>query len=157
MDVLNQLQSNGKAKTIKTTFSRETGVSIYINADKSIIWTLLTNASDFPRWNSTIISLEGEIKTGESVKLKSVLDPKRIFKIKVREMITEKKMIWGDGKGTRLFTLEESKDGSIQFTMTEKMSGLMFPVYAKYIPPFDKNFEQFANDLKTQSELIHNS
>lgn len=40
---------DGKATTIKETFSRETAVSINIQADPSIIWTLLTNASDFPK------------------------------------------------------------------------------------------------------------
>lgn len=33
--------SNGKAATIKKIFSRETAVSIDIQADKSIIWALL--------------------------------------------------------------------------------------------------------------------
>ena len=62
-----------KATTIKKTFSRETTVSINIEADASIVWTLLTNAADFPRWNSTIVSMEGQIKLGEKIKLKSTL------------------------------------------------------------------------------------
>ena len=28
----------------------------------------------------------------------------------------------------------------------------MFPMYAKYIPPFDEMFEQFANELKKEAE-----
>ncbi|MEO1051932.1 MAG: SRPBCC domain-containing protein [Bacteroidota bacterium] len=147
------LAQNGKAKTIKKTFSRQTAVSIDINADPAIIWSLLTNASDFPRWNSTIVSLEGEIKVGQKIRLKSVLDDKRVFKIKVKEMIPEKRMVWGDGKGTRVFTLS-SNNGVVTFTMDEKMGGLMFPMYAKYIPPFDENFEQFARDLKQEAEQI---
>ena len=49
--------SNGKSVTEKKLFSRETALSIDIQADKSIIWALLTNAGDFARWNSTIISI----------------------------------------------------------------------------------------------------
>lgn len=41
--------------------------------------------------------------------------------------------------------------------MTEKIGGLLFPLYAKYIPPFDKSFEQFAADLKKEAEIIHNT
>jgi hypothetical protein len=36
--------------------------------------------------------------------------------------------------------------------MTEKIGGLMFPMYARYIPPFDGSFERFAADLKRQAE-----
>lgn len=36
--------SNGKATTIKKTFSRETSVSVDIQADPKTVWGLLTNA-----------------------------------------------------------------------------------------------------------------
>ena len=41
--------------------------------------------------------------------------------------------------------------------MTEKIGGLMFPMYAKMIPSFDQSFEQFASDLKKESETIMNA
>lgn len=148
---------NGTATTIKKTFSRQTSVSIAINADPSIIWTLLTNASDFARWNSTIVFIEGKIAKGETIRLKSTLDEKRVFKIKVKELTPEKTMTWGDNKGNRIFTLERGNNDQVTFTMWEKMGGLMFPLYAKYIPPFDESFEQFASDLKKEAELIQNS
>lgn len=153
MMAINSNAQDGKATTERKTFSRQTVVSINIKSDPSIIWTLLTNASDFPRWNSTIVSLGGEIKLGEKIQLISTLDEKRTFKIKVKEMDIEKSMIWGDGKGNRIFTLEKKGD-FIKFTMNEKMGGFMFPMYAKYIPPFDESFEQFALDLKTEAEKI---
>ena len=81
------LSQDGKAVTTRTMFSRETVVSTTINADVSIIWSLLTNAADFARWNRTIISLDGSIKVGETVQLKSTLDEKRTFKLKVKELV----------------------------------------------------------------------
>ena len=59
------ITSNGKAVTTKNFFSRETAVSIDIQADKSIVWALLTNARDFAPWNSTVISIEGTIAPGK--------------------------------------------------------------------------------------------
>jgi uncharacterized protein YndB with AHSA1/START domain len=151
------MAQNGKAITIKKTFSRETSVTINIQADPVIVWTLLTNAADFPRWNSTVISIEGDIKNGEKIKLKSTLDPKRTFKLKVKEFEPESKLAWGDGKGTRVYTISKKDNGSVTFMMTEKIGGLMFPMYAKYIPPFDKAFEQFAADLKKEAEIINST
>ncbi|MBK6566158.1 MAG: SRPBCC domain-containing protein [Saprospiraceae bacterium] len=148
------LSSNGKAITEKKFFSRETGVSIEINADKSIIWALLTNAADFARWNSTIISLEGNISLHEKIKLKSKLDAKRVFTLKVKELVPGSRMVWGDAMGNREYTLTPSGNNTTIFTMTEKIGGPIFPLFAKMIPPFDEVFEQFARDLKTEAETI---
>lgn len=141
------------AGTVKKTFSRETSVSTEINADAPIVWALLTNASDFPRWNSTVISIEGEIKLGEKIRLTSSLDEKRTFKLKIQELEPEKRMVWGDGKGKRVYTITKTSSG-VSFTMTEKIGGLMFPLYSRYIPPFNETFKQFASDLKTEAETI---
>ena len=150
-------QADGKATTIKKTFSRKTSVSITIRATPAKVWALLTNASDYPRWNSTIISIEGDIKLGEKIKLRSRLDPKRVFKLKVKEFEANKRLAWGDGKGVRVYTLLDNGNGTVAFSMTEKIGGLMFPIYAKYIPPFDASFEQFSSDLKKEVEKIINN
>ncbi|MFN3939531.1 MAG: SRPBCC family protein [Chitinophagales bacterium] len=148
------MAQNGKATTVKTTFHRETSVTIEIQADQAVVWALLTKAADYPRWNATITSIEGNIALGEKINVKSTLDAKRTFKLKVKEFVPESKLVWGDGKGARVFTIAENGSGSITFSMTEKIGGLMFPMYAKMIPPFDQSFEQFANDLKKEAEAI---
>lgn len=147
----------GKATTLKTTFSRETSVSIRITADALIVWALLTKASDYPRWNSTVISIEGTIAPGETIQLKSTLDPKRTFRPKVKEAEKPQRLVWGDGQGKRVFTVSEQGNGVLLFSMTEKIGGLMFPLYAKMIPSFDESFEAFARDLKKEAETIMNA
>ncbi len=156
MSTLPTSAQNGVATTTKKTFSRETSVSIDISSDVSIIWTLLTNAADFPRWNSTVVSLDGEIEPGSRIRLKSTLDEKRVFKLKVKEMVPEQRLVWGDSKGDRTYTLSKIPEG-VRFSMVEKIGGLMFPMYAKYIPPFDESFEKFAQDLKKEAEAISNT
>lgn len=148
------MAQNGKATTVKTTFHRETSVSIEIKAEPAIVWALLTKASDYPRWNSTVTSIEGNIGLGEKINLKSTLDAKRTFKLKVKEFEVEKKLVWGDAQGSRVYTITNNGNGTITFSMTEKIGGLMFPMYAKMIPSFDSSFEQFAIDLKKESEAI---
>lgn len=147
----------GKATTVKTTFHRETTVSILIKADAAVIWALLTKASDYPRWNTTVISIEGTIAPGEKIRLKSSLDPKRTFTLKVKEFEKERRLVWGDGQGNRVYTISKNENGNILFSMTEKIGGLMFPLYAKMIPSFDESFEQFAADLKKEAETIMNA
>ena len=156
MTDLSQLPE-GKAVTTKTMFSRETAVRINIQADPAIVWSLLTNAADFPRWNSTVTSLAGEIRVGETLQLKSTLDENRIFKLKVKEVEPEKRLVWGDSQGSRVYTLAKGAGANVTFTMSEKIGGLFFPLFARFIPPFDESFEQFAADLKKEAEAIHNA
>jgi uncharacterized protein YndB with AHSA1/START domain len=157
MNNINQNSQVGKAVTTKTTFSRETTVSLKIEADPSIVWALLTHASDFPRWNSTIASLTGEIKAGGAIELKSTLDEKRTFKLKIKEFLPEQKLVWGDAMGNRVYTLTKEAGSKTSFTMTEKIGGPLFPLFAKYIPSFDESFEHFAADLKKEAETIQRS
>lgn len=147
----------GKATTQRTTFSRETAVSIPIHADPTIIWKLLTNAADYPRWNSTIVAIEGTIQQGNTIHLKSTLDAKRVFRLQVQTFEPEKRLVWGDNQGSRVYTLEQDKTGHTLFTMSEKIGGILFPLFARFIPPFDTAFEQFAADLKKEAELIQNA
>jgi uncharacterized protein YndB with AHSA1/START domain len=147
---------NQKAQTIKKTFSRATSVSIDINADASTIWSLLTNAEDFPRWNSTVTSIDGKIALDEKISLKVTLDEKRTFKLKVKEFTPDKHVRWGDAMGNRDFSLTPI-DGGINFTMSEKIGGPLFPLFARMIPSFDDAFNQYAADLKKEAEKIANS
>ena len=153
----NSQTGEGKAKTIKKTFSRETSVSTTIQADPAIVWALLTHASDFPRWNSTVTYMKGEIREGGAVELKSILDEKWTFKLKVKEFVPEKRLVWGDAMGSRVYTLIRGDGGSTLFTMTEKIGGPLFPLFAGSIPSFDEVFERYAADLKKEAETIQRS
>jgi uncharacterized protein YndB with AHSA1/START domain len=147
----------GKATTTKKTFSRETSVSTTIHADPAIVWALLTHASDFPRWNSTVTSMSGEIREGANVELKSILDDKRTFKLKIKEFVPEKRLVWGDALGSRVYTLNRGDGNSTHFSMTEKIGGPLFPLFARSIPSFDEVFERYAADLKKEAEAIQSS
>lgn len=150
---------DGKAKTMKTTFSTETAVSTEIEASPEVIWALLTNASDYVRWNSTLISMEGSIREGESIKLEPTVNPGKTFKIKIAEVVPGKSMQWVSGtapffKGVRHFSLQTRGDGKTRFSMSEKIKGLMYPMAAGQLPDFTAPFEQFAADLKSEAEII---
>lgn len=152
----NQKIQEGKAATTRKTFSRETSIHITIQADPAIVWALLTRASDYPRWNSTVVSIAGNIKAGETIELKSTLDEKRTFKLKVKEFEPEKRLVWGDAMGSRVYSLDKAK-GGVHFSMSEKIGGPLFPLFAGMIPSFDESFETFATDLKKEAETIQRS
>lgn len=142
------------AKTIRHFFSRETCIDVDIRADQKTIWDLLTDAANYPKWNTTVISIEGTIALGEKIKLISTLDPKRVFNLSVKECIPERKLVWGDAMGKREYLLTERANGQTNVLITEKIGGPLFPLFARMIPSFDESFEAFARDLKIAAEQV---
>lgn len=140
------------AKTTRRFFSRETEVEVDIHAAAATVWALLTDGAAYPRWTSTVVSLEGKIAVGERLKLRSSLDPKRTFTLKVRVCEAQERLVWGDAMGQRTYELASSAPGVVRFRMHEKIGGPIFPLFASMIPPFDESFDRFAADLKKEAE-----
>lgn len=149
--------SNGRAIKERQTFRMQCGVTIRISAKAERIWSLLTDSAGYPRWNSTVTSIEGQIALGQKIQLRVPIAPKRVFKLKVSEFEVNRRMVWQDGappmfKGVRTFTLTPQADGTIEFAMIEVFSGLMLPMIAGSLPDFAPSFERYAADLKRAAE-----
>jgi uncharacterized protein YndB with AHSA1/START domain len=142
------------ATTTKRLFSRETEVAVEIRARAADVWALLVDAAQYPKWSSTVVSIDGEIAPGATIKLKSTLAPKRTFKLTVRQFEPPTCLVWGDAMGRRTYRLTPNASGTVSFSMHEKIGGPLFPLFARMIPSFDAAFDQFAADLKRKAESI---
>ena len=140
----------------RSAFSLVCRVDINIRATAETIWALLTDADGFPRWNSTITRIEGQIRDGERLRL-HVPNTDRTFTPKVSAVVPNRGMTWMDGfapmfKGRRTFELRPGKDGSTDFTMEERFSGFMLLFLKGSLPDFGPIFAQYATDLKREAE-----
>lgn len=145
-----------KAQKKASTFRMECRVAINIHAKPETIWGLLTNAADFPRWNSTVTSIKGSIEEGQKLELRVPISD-RTFTPKVTELVPLVRMVWSDGmapmfKGERVFTLTPRADGSTDFEMVEVFSGVMLPMIKGSLPDFGPVFDRYALDLKKAAE-----
>jgi uncharacterized protein YndB with AHSA1/START domain len=146
-----------RATKTNGAFRMDCSVRTTIHAAPEKIWALLTDAAGFPRWNSTVTSIEGRIAEGEKLKLRVPGQPKRVFTPRVSGVEQGRSMVWSDGmapmfKGIRTFTLTPNANGSTDFTMTEVFSGLMLPMIKSSLPDFAPIFETYAHDLKRAAE-----
>jgi hypothetical protein len=140
-------------------FSMACGVSVNIRAKAERIWSLLTDANDFPRWNSTITSVEGHVREGERLRLR-VPGTDRTFTPLVSGVVPSQHMTWSGGltplfKGVRTFKLSPRNDGSTDFAMEERFSGLILPLVKGSLPDFGPVFERYASDLKNEAERVN--
>ena len=132
-------------------------VEINIRTPAATIWKILTDAKDFPRWNSTVARIEGQIREGERLRL-HVPGTDRTFTPRVSGVVPGERMIWTGGffpvfKGVRTFELRACDDRSTDFVMEERFSGLMLPFVRGSMPDFGSVFESYASDLKHEAEL----
>jgi hypothetical protein len=137
-------------------FSMSCRVEVNIQAKADRVWSLLTDARNFPKWNSTVTSVEGEIREGERLRL-HVPGTKRTFTPTVSGVVASERMTWTGGfapvfKGVRTFELKPRSDGSTDFAMEERFSGLMLPLAKNAMPDFGPVFTTYATDLKRAAE-----
>jgi len=128
-----------------------------IDAPAERIWVLLTDVEEQQRWNTTIVSMEGEIVEGGTVKLVSSVNAKRTFSLAVSDVSAPNRMTWSDGmplglfRGVRTFELDE-RDGATRFTMTETYSGILSGLISRSIPDMTQTFSDYADALKAAAE-----
>jgi hypothetical protein len=151
------LETTGRATKTRSAFRMECAVAIHIRAKPEAVWAILTRAADYPRWNTTVKSLEGDIAVGQRLALRVEVAPTRVFKPRVTELAPPKRMVWSEGaapmfKGVRTFSLTPRADGSTDFSMVEAFNGVMLPLIAGSLPDFGPPFEQYAADLKRAAE-----
>lgn len=129
-----------------------------IRADRKVIWRLLTDASGYPSWNTTVDRVDGTIALGERITVHAKISPGRAFPVRVAELVPEERMVWRGGMplglfvGERTFTLEERGDGSVEFAMREEFRGLMAPLITRSIPDLQPAFEELAEALRRRAE-----
>jgi uncharacterized protein YndB with AHSA1/START domain len=150
-------EGDGRSTKTKSAFRMEYAVGVTIQAPPDRVWSLLTRAEEFPRWNSTVESVEGRIAEGETIKVRAKSAPGRTFKLKVSDVVPNERMTWSDGmapmfKGVRTFTLSKKGEGATAFAMNEVFSGIMLPMISGSLPDFGPIFEQYAADLKKAAE-----
>jgi hypothetical protein len=137
-------------------FSMSCRVEVTIRARAERVWRLLTDAKAFPTWNSTVSSIEGDISEGQRLRI-HVPGTARTFTPIVSGVVPRERMTWTGGfapmfKGVRTFELKPRSDGSTDFAMEERFSGLMLPLAKGSMPDFGPVFSAYANDLKRAAE-----
>lgn len=142
-------------------FSLLCRVEVSIQSPARRIWTLLTDAGNFPRWNSTVTAIDGEIRDGQRIRI-HVPGTSRTFTPFISAVVPDRRMTWTGGfaplfKGVRTFALTPQPGGSTTFTMEERFSGLMLPIVGRTMPDFRPVFERYAADLKEEAERIRDA
>jgi hypothetical protein len=132
--------------------------TISIRADASRVWNILTDLARWPRWNTTIERVAGDIAIGNRVTVWPKINPRRAFPVQVVELAANRRMVWSGGmplglfRGTRVFELANSEPQMTVFRMAEDYRGPLAGLIGKSIPDLQPAFDEFAQCLKREAE-----
>jgi hypothetical protein len=130
-----------------------------IAAAPDLVWALLVDLPSWSAWNPTIVSIEGDVTPGGTVRLVAAVNRQRTFALRVTELVPSQRMVWASGmplglfRGVRTYSLAPAAgDGGTDFAMTEVYSGALASLIGRSIPDLGPSFEAFADALKAAAE-----
>jgi hypothetical protein len=132
--------------------------AITVRARIETVWALLTDAAGYPRWNSTVVKIDGRIAADGTITVYAKSAPGRAFPLKIAEFTPMRRMVWTGGMplglftGTRNFVLTPTASGDVDFAMDETYRGVLAPLITRSIPDLQPAFDTFAADLKRCAE-----
>jgi hypothetical protein len=130
-----------------------------IAAAPDVVWALLVDLPSWRVWNPTIVSVEGDLTPGGTVRLVSTVNRERTFALRVTELVPPERMVWASGmplglfRGVRTYSLAPAAGGAgTDFAMTEVYKGALAGLIGRSIPDLGPSFEAFADALKAAAE-----
>jgi hypothetical protein len=129
-----------------------------IDAPPDAVWAVLADTRGWADWDSGVIEVEGEARQGERIKIRSELNPKKAYPVKVVELDAPRRMAWKGGAplglftGVRSYTLSPEGEGRTRFQMREEFTGPLLPLIWRSMPDMNGSFRQFASGLKQRAE-----
>ena len=129
-----------------------------IDASPERVWQILSDTGSWSDWDSGVLGVEGDPAEGNKVKIRSELNPKRSYPVKITEFEPNRRMTWLGGvplglfRGVRSYTLTPEGEGRTRFVMREEFTGPLLPLIWRTMPDMSDSFRQFASGLKERAE-----
>ena len=119
---------------------KEINTSINIKASPEKVWSILTDFTEYNKWNPFIISVTGSAVLNS--RLEIILSPPDANTMKFKPTLTDvkerEKLEWlgrvlmpGIFDGRHAFQIIDNKDGTVTFVQKEQFTGLLVPFLAK--------------------------
>jgi len=145
-------------------FMKEIYSEIEINASAEVVWRILMDFKDYPRWNPFMKQISGNANKGSKIKV--FLQPPNsrgmTFKPKILECKPNKKLRWiGHLFLPKIFDGEHSiiikrinNNNNVLFIQREKFTGIIVPFLGGICKNTQKGFEMMNLALKKEAESV---
>jgi len=123
-----------------------------LDAGPEIVWKKISSVKEIKSWDSMIMEMEGEIKNGGRVALRSSISPEQKFKLKISNVVSNRQMTWSSGmyplfRGVRQYKLND-KGGRTELIVEEVFDGWLLRLMKNKLPDCQTLFGTYARDLR---------
>ena len=136
---------------------------IEINASTEVVWEILMNFKDYPRWNPFMKQISGHATEGSRIKV--FLQPPNsrgmTFKPKILECTPKKKLKWIGHlflpkifDGEHSITIKYIDDNNVLLIQKERFKGIIVPFLGDLYENTQKGFEMMNLALKKEAESV---
>ncbi len=131
--------------------------STTIEANPDAVWTVLSDAPGWSRWDSGVEDVDGVLGPGQRVKIRSSVAPGRAFPLRVTRFDPGEGfeltggMPLGLFRGVRTYRLQRAGSGT-RVTMREAYHGPLTGLIGRSVPDLQPSFDQFVHGLKQRVE-----
>ncbi|WP_427006349.1 SRPBCC domain-containing protein [Pseudarthrobacter sp. H2] len=129
-----------------------------IYARSSTVWDIITDAGNFTVWASGITRIDGQVRNGGTIRIRTRTGGNRTFRLRVRQIPGEV-MTWTGGlplslfTGVRTFTLSP-QGGKTHLRVREDFSGPLIGLIGRAVPDMGQDCTGYVNAVKERAELI---
>lgn len=139
--------------------TKQIKTSITINASREKIWQILLDFDNYPKWNSFIKSVSGDVKVGNriQIKLQGMTFKPVILNLNKNTELKWLGHLWFKGlfDGEHKFYLTDNGNGTTNFEQSENFSGILVNLFSKRLDQdTKKGFEQMNKELKLRAEKV---
>ena len=129
-----------------------------INACRSTVWDIITDARNFTVWDSGITAVSGRIRNGGTIIFRTLTGGRRSFRVHV-EQIPGEVMTWtravspGLGKSVRTFSLSRH-DGMTRLRVWDENRGPLRGLIRSPFSATNQDLDDFINAVRKRAELL---
>ena len=129
-----------------------------INARSATVWDVITDAGNFPVWESGVTEIHGEIRNGSVIRIRTASGGKRVFRLRVQQMPGEV-MTWKGGIPLGLFTglrtFRLTPQGPLTLlSVREEFTGPLVSALWKRMPDLQPELDAYLKAAKARAELF---
>ena len=129
-----------------------------INARMSTVWDIITDSGNYTVWKSGITDIEGEVRNGSIIRVRTSTGGNRLYRIRV-EQIPGQVMTWTGGlplglyKNIRTFTLS-NREESTHLRVSEDNTGPLAGFLATPAHDRQRSVNEYLQAVKARAELF---
>jgi hypothetical protein len=129
-----------------------------IYARSSTVWDIITDAANYTVWASGITRVDGQVRNGGTIRVRTRTGGNRTFRLRVRQ-IPGQMMTWTAGPplglftGVRTFTLSPH-GGKTHLRVKEEFSGPLLGLIGRTAPDRGQDCTGYVNAVKERAEQL---